>query len=487
MPSLPERDLGSNRGGAGLRKLTPLGVAALSRGVLRQEEEPTPYDLALNGWSVIPVAPRSKKPLVGWKGFQDHPPSPEQVADWGRVHPTAGWAVILGRGLVCVDVDGPTAQCWCDAQGGLWRPGGPWCSTPTKRGWAYFFHVPRDVHDFRKVVPWMSSERPGEKVEILGATHLHNIPPSVGEDGRSYVWQRRPNLAEPIPLAPTWVLGLIRGDYSPAPVFPLGLTSAEREAPAGGVASISYRILATPVAPLRKAKRSPRVDVFVALLERQDVAAGFMHLCGREGVKIGKAFCCVLPGHTDRHPSAALYKPPGKPFVLHDFHATTQDMEWWLLPDVLAAVRTGDARKLSSGERAVWLLRGLAELGRVTLPTIVAPPLPDDAPGSARKLYGGLSLLLAVRELYEPGQAERGCPFSWSFAAGWCGIGSPATVGKGMRWLFDRGFLRVTAPGSSIGQGGKRRAALIAIGNPNRSGSAVLGEERCKRAVTIGC
>jgi hypothetical protein len=333
----------------------------------------------------------------------------------------------------------------------------------------------------------MSSERPGEKVEILGATHLHNIPPSVGEGGRPYVWQRRPNLAEPIPLAPTWILGLIRGDYSPAPVLPLRLAGAEREAAAGGVASISYRILATLVAPSRKANRSPRVAAYVALLERPDIAAGFMHLCGREGVQIGKAFCCVLPEHIDRHPSAALYKPPGKPFALHDFHATTQDMEWWPLPDVLAAVRTRQLRKLSSGERAVWLLRGLAELGRVTLPTIDAPSLPDDAPGPARKLYRGLRFLLAVRELYEPGQVERGCPFSWRFAAGWCGIGSAATVGKGMRWLFERGFLRVAAPGSSIGQGGKRRAALIAIGNPNRVGGAVLGEERCRRAVTIGC
>jgi hypothetical protein len=225
----------------------------------------------------------------------------------------------------------------------------------------------------------------------------------------------------------------------------------------------------------------------VALLEKPDVAAGFLHLCGREGVRIGKAFCCVLPGHTDRHPSAALYAPLGKPFVLHDFHAHTQDAEWWPLPDVLAAVRTGQLRKLSSGERAVWLLRGLAELDRVTLPKIDAPPLPDDAPGPARKLYGGLRLLLAVRELYEPGQAERGCPFSWSFAAGWCGIGSAATVSKGMRWLLERGFLRVTAPGTSIGQGGRRQAALIAIGNPNRFRSAVLGEERYRHAVTIGC
>lgn len=451
LASAPAEQAGcSDRCYTDLSRLTSRGVAALGAGLF--PPGPSPIDLACAGWSVIPVVAHGKKALVAWTALQATPPAPEEVESWSRRFPTANWAVVLGRcsgNLICVDVDGPAGHHWCDVHGGLWQPRGPWCST--ERGWAYFFSIPNKLSGF-------TARRLHEQVELLGTGHCHNVPPSVSENGTSYRWQRRPVLTEPVPFAPQWVLRLIEGEpiAAPAPV---------REGVGSVVASIQYEILATP--PARKAGRSPRVAALVALLEKPEVAIGFLQLCGREGVRIEKAFRCCLPGHIDTHPSAALYAPPGRPFVLHDFHAYSKDEEWFPLPDVLAAVRTGRVRKLSSGERAVWLLRGLAELGRVGLPALAVPELPDDTPKVARKLFDGFVLLLRLREVYEPGQAGDGAPFSWRFAGDWCGVRSQASVSRAMKWLLERRLLRIAVPGSCPARGGPRRAALIAIGKVN--------------------
>ncbi len=59
------------------------------------------------GFSVIPIKPRSKKPLVKWKRFTTEHPSPDQIKEWWDTWPDANIAIITGRvsGVVVVDVD----------------------------------------------------------------------------------------------------------------------------------------------------------------------------------------------------------------------------------------------------------------------------------------------------------------------------------------------------------------------------------------------
>ncbi|HWP00704.1 MAG TPA: bifunctional DNA primase/polymerase [Methylococcus sp.] len=59
------------------------------------------------GWSVIPVLPGSKRPLVPWLMFQQRRPTPAQVHDWFRRWPDANVAVVTGTvsGLVVLDID----------------------------------------------------------------------------------------------------------------------------------------------------------------------------------------------------------------------------------------------------------------------------------------------------------------------------------------------------------------------------------------------
>jgi len=59
------------------------------------------------GWSVIPVQPRGKRPLVPWLEFQERLPSTHEVQDWWARWPDANVAVVTGAlsGVVVLDVD----------------------------------------------------------------------------------------------------------------------------------------------------------------------------------------------------------------------------------------------------------------------------------------------------------------------------------------------------------------------------------------------
>src|SRR2546425_1190519 len=64
-------------------------------------------DLLAEGFSVIPIAPNTKKPLIPWKEFQSRHATPAEVASWRVMEPNAGVAIVTGRisNVVAVDLD----------------------------------------------------------------------------------------------------------------------------------------------------------------------------------------------------------------------------------------------------------------------------------------------------------------------------------------------------------------------------------------------
>jgi len=63
--------------------------------------------LAQQGFSVIPLKPRSKEPLIQWAKYQAIRASEEQVREWWTMQPDANIGVVTGQvsGLVVVDID----------------------------------------------------------------------------------------------------------------------------------------------------------------------------------------------------------------------------------------------------------------------------------------------------------------------------------------------------------------------------------------------
>jgi hypothetical protein len=55
-------------------------------------------------------------------------------------------------------------------------------------------------------------------------------------------------------------------------------------------------------------------------------------------------------------------------------------------------------------------------------------------------VYSGFLTLLGCKWLHTPGEAS---PFTWKFAAAWCGL-NERTVAKAMRWLLGAGYIQCT-------------------------------------------
>ena len=64
-------------------------------------------DYRAAGWSVVPLRPRHKRPLIGWERFQHELASSATVTKWYRRWPDANIGVMTGEisNLVVLDVD----------------------------------------------------------------------------------------------------------------------------------------------------------------------------------------------------------------------------------------------------------------------------------------------------------------------------------------------------------------------------------------------
>jgi hypothetical protein len=64
-------------------------------------------DYTGRGWSIIPIRPGDKRPLVRWEDFQHRHPGEAEARGWFRASPEAGIGIVTGTisGLVVIDVD----------------------------------------------------------------------------------------------------------------------------------------------------------------------------------------------------------------------------------------------------------------------------------------------------------------------------------------------------------------------------------------------
>jgi hypothetical protein len=113
--------------------------------------------------------------------------------------------------------------------------------------------------------------------------------------------------------------------------------------------------------------------------------------------------------------------------------------------------------RLRGPEMVTWQLRLLVDAGVVAPCPVQARALPADAPMSVQKVYRGFMHLLACKWLYT---AAAPTPYSWRFAAAWCGMHSLQQIGAAMEWLLKRGYVRRV--------GTHKRMALFLPGRPSR-------------------
>ena len=95
------------------------------------------------GFSVIPIQPREKKPLIHWEQCQEQRATGEQTKTWWSKWPDANVGIVTGAvsGLVVIDLDTPEAK----AKLKELVPGYDFSVVPrsrTGKGWQLFFKHP---------------------------------------------------------------------------------------------------------------------------------------------------------------------------------------------------------------------------------------------------------------------------------------------------------------------------------------------------------
>lgn len=185
---------------ASLGSLSPFGLAALH------------YALDL-GRPVFPCMPRGKAPITR-RGLRDATTREATIRQWWGRTPDANVALLLGYGLVCVDVDGPEGE---ESLRELERRHGKLPRSVEQRsgrregGRHLIFATDVSIRS-GKLAPGIDVK--GERSYIV-------VAPSVHPSGGVYTWTRAPGKV-PLAALPAWLAGMLT---DPGRVQALGVSS----------------------------------------------------------------------------------------------------------------------------------------------------------------------------------------------------------------------------------------------------------------------
>lgn len=152
-----------------------------------------------DGWSVIPLESRGKKPRVDWKPYQSIPATREQVNVWWKQWPDANVGIVTGTisDLLVLDIDGEEGNATLT---GLEKTHGPLPLTRTAKtgkGRHLYFTFP-------SASIGSTASALGNGVDVRGQGGYVVAPPSVHENGAAYRWSS--DAREPLARTPQWLV-----------------------------------------------------------------------------------------------------------------------------------------------------------------------------------------------------------------------------------------------------------------------------------------
>lgn len=161
------------------------------------------------GWSVVPVASGSKRPLVLWHDYQKERPTAGQIREWYRRWPDAGVAIVTGAvsRLAVLDVD--VGHGGHESLDELERRHGPLPRTVEARTGGggrhlYFAWAAGELRNRTGIAPGLDLRAEGGLVVA---------PPSLHVSGRRYEWESaRDPAGTELASMPAWLVRLAGGD-----------------------------------------------------------------------------------------------------------------------------------------------------------------------------------------------------------------------------------------------------------------------------------
>lgn len=384
--------------------------------VSESEQSLTRLEAALKaldrGWSILPVSPQSKHPAVKflpegkWKPYQSTLPKRETVCSWFEENPMLKFGHITGKvsNIVVLDIDSGGEE----SLKGKELPPTVCAQTPSGGYHHYYKHPGCYVSSKANILP---------NVDIRGDGGYAIAP----AEGTGYTWVEGGSPDEMmINDMPNWLESLVKREEDD--------DNTLKDSYISPLKPPLYRLLGTnpenePVLPITNV----RGDWLKEWFKREDVAFKAAHLFSIPNFRVGKTFCCILPGHRENNPSASIapylsngsngFKGDGI-YRYRDWHSRS-DEERYLLGDVYAFLHYGKVFKLSSSESATWHLRLLVDAGVLKPSQFKAPELPCAVKPAIKKVYEGFLHLFRCKWLHT---FQEPSSFSRIFAAAWCGV-----------------------------------------------------------------
>ncbi len=167
---------------------------------------PIPCWWPLPGGGCACPDPNCEKPakhpcLDSWKAYQSEPPHPDEIDAWWEKWPQANVALVMGRGMFAVDLDGGIEALRLLSEAGIELP--PCPLSRTSKGLHAYLGTSVPVGD--KVA--LLKKGSGAAVDIRGPG-IVIAPPSLHVSGHRYTWERP--LTLPLPEAPPALIALIQ-------------------------------------------------------------------------------------------------------------------------------------------------------------------------------------------------------------------------------------------------------------------------------------
>ena len=166
-------------------------------------------DLLRRGWSVVPIRPKAKLPLIAWEEFQHRRADEAQLGDWFRHWPDANIGVVTGNVSQIVVLDIDPRHGGADALAQLEAANGALLETVEAAtgggGRHLYFHTPPTGLRSR------AGLAPG--IDLRAEGGLIIAPPSIHPSGKAYAWRagHDPRSLAPA-LLPQWLESLAHGE-----------------------------------------------------------------------------------------------------------------------------------------------------------------------------------------------------------------------------------------------------------------------------------
>ena len=159
------------------------------------------------GWSVIPLKPKDKRPMVKWKNRQTDRATEDEIRVWWKKYPNSNIGIVTGKisGLDVVDLDGPNAQELLESEMGASLPQSVRQKTGRAGGGLQIF---LQYHGGGlKTKAGCLSDGNGNEVDLKTDGGIAVVPPSIHPSGRRYEWIEEPT--DDLAKIATWPSELI--------------------------------------------------------------------------------------------------------------------------------------------------------------------------------------------------------------------------------------------------------------------------------------